>query len=113
MKKEKLNILWTNADPITSEKMLMMYAINAKKNHWWKEITIIIWGATAKLVSEDELIQRKIKEAIDSGIHVSACKACADELEVTQKLEEMGIETKYWGEGLTEALKGDSPLLTI
>jgi hypothetical protein len=41
---KKLYLLWTNADPITSEKMVMMYGINSKLNYWWDEVTIIIWG---------------------------------------------------------------------
>ncbi len=110
---EKLYILWTNADVLTSDKMVMMYAINGKIHHFWEDITIIIWGATAKLVSENTLIQEKIKQALHVGVHVSACKACADQLGVTHTLEELGIELKYWGEGLTEILKEDERLLTI
>jgi len=49
---KKLYILWTNADPITSEKMVMMYAINSKLNYWWDEVTIIIWGATPNLLQK-------------------------------------------------------------
>ncbi|QUI24341.1 DsrE family protein [Vallitalea pronyensis] len=110
---DKLYILWTNADVLTSDKMVMMYAINGKMHHFWKDITIIIWGATAKLVSENLLIQEKIKQALHVGVHVSACKACADQLGVTETLEGLGIELKYWGEGLTEILKENERLLTI
>lgn len=110
---DKLNILWTNADVITAEKMVMMYAINAKINDWWRDITIIIWGSTAKLAAENKLIQEKIKQALHVGVKVSACKACADQLGVSEKLADLGIELKYWGEGLTEILKENEKLLTI
>jgi hypothetical protein len=110
---KKLYILWTNADPITSEKMVMMYGINSKLNYWWDEVTIIIWGAPAKLVAENDLIQEKIKQAIQVGVNVSACKACAEQLGVSAKLAELGVEVKYWGEPLTEILKGNDKLLTI
>ncbi|HBE77226.1 MAG TPA: DsrE family protein [Firmicutes bacterium] len=110
---KKLYILWTNADPITSEKMVMMYGINSKLKHWWDEVTIIIWGAPAKLVSENDLIQEKIKQAILVGVNVSACKACAEQLGVSAKLAELGVEVKYWGEPLTEILEGNDKLLTI
>lgn len=110
---KKLNILWTNADVITADKMVMMYGINSKLNNWWDEVTIIIWGATAKLVAENNLIQEKIKMAIHAGVNVSACKACTDQLGVSEKLIELGIEVKYWGEGLTSILKEDEKLLTI
>lgn len=113
MSSEKLNILWTNSDPITSENMVFMYSINSLKRGWWKEITLLIWGSTAKLVGEDEHIQEKVKEALEEGMHVSACKACADQLGYTQELEELGIEVKYWGEPLTRIIKDQSHLIVI
>lgn len=112
-KPDKLYILWTNADAITAEKMVMMYAINSKIHDFWDEVTLIIWGATAKLVAENPLIQDKIKQAIHVGVHVSACKACADQLDVSETLTELGIEIKYWGQGLTDILKEDEKLITI
>ena len=48
-----LYILWTNADVLTSDKMVMMYSINAKLYKWWDKVTVIIWGATAKLAAEN------------------------------------------------------------
>ena len=110
---KKLYILWTNADPIVSEKMVMMYGINSKINNWWSEVTIIIWGATATLVAENDLIQEKIKQAIHVGVNISACKACADQLGVSEELAKLGVEVKYWGEPLTEILKENEKLLTI
>ncbi|HYE83061.1 MAG TPA: DsrE family protein [Clostridia bacterium] len=110
---KKLFILWTNADPVTSEKMVMMYGINSKISNWWEEVTIIIWGAPAKLAAENDFIREKIRQALHLGVNVSACKACADQLGVTDKLLQLGVEVKYWGEGLTEILKENEKLLTI
>jgi len=109
----KLYILWTNADAVTSEKMVLMYAINAKLNNWWEELTLIIWGAPARLVTENAMIQEKIRQAMHVGVNVSACIACADQLGVTDTLREMGIEVKGWGAGLTEALKDGIKVLSI
>jgi hypothetical protein len=113
MDKNHLYVLWTNDNPITAEKMVFMYAINSLVYGWWQMVTLIIWGATAKLVSEDETIQEKIKEALDAGVRITACKACADELGVTEALEKLQIEVKYWGQPLTEVLKNNEQLLTI
>ena len=66
----KLFILWTNADIITSDKMVMMYATNSMLEHWWDEITVIIWGATAQLVSENAMLQEKIKIAQHVGSNI-------------------------------------------
>ena len=113
MDKTHLYVLWTNDNPITAEKMVFMYTINALIHGWWEEVTLIIWGAPTKLVSEDANIQGKIKEALDAGVHITACKACADQLGVTETLEKLQIEVKYWGLPLTEILKNNEQLLTI
>ena len=113
MEKTHLYVLWTNDNAITAEKMVFMYTINSLKRGWWEKVTLIIWGATAQLVGEDVTIQAKIKEALDAGVHITACKACADQLGVTETLEKLHIEVKYWGIPLTEVLKNNEHLLTI
>ena len=111
--KNRLHILWTNADPVTSENMVFMYGINGKRRGWWEEVTIIVWGATASLVCENQVIQDLVDEAHLAGVHVTACRACADQLGVTETLEGLGIEVIYWGEPLTRLLKDNERLLTI
>jgi hypothetical protein len=112
-KKKYLYVLWTNDNPMTAEKMVFMYAINSLVHGWWEKVTLIVWGATTKLVSENAEIQKKIKEALEAGVHITACKACADQLGVTHDLEKLGIEVIYWGVPLTDILKNDETLLTI
>lgn len=111
--KDHLYILWTNDNPVTAEKMVFMYSVNARLRGWWDNVTVIIWGATPGLVCEDKIIQEKIREAQEAGVHLSACRACADQLGVTAQLEEMGIEVIYWGEPLTRLLKNNEKLITI
>lgn len=108
-----LNILWTNADPVTSHNMVMMYAINSLLHEWWDEVTVIIWGATVKYVAEDEHIQEKIRMAMHTGVKFSACVACALNLGVKKQLEDMGIEVIPWGEPLTDLIRTGAPLLTV
>jgi len=55
--KTHLYVLWTNGDTITAEKMVFMYTINSLIHGWWEKVTLIIWGAPAKLVSEDAKIR--------------------------------------------------------
>ena len=112
-KKTHLYVLWTNDNPITAEKMVFMYTVNSLIHGGWEKVTLIVWGAPAKLVSEDDNIQKKVKEALEAGVHITACKACADQLGVTEALEKLNIEVKYWGLPLTEVLKSEETLLTI
>ena len=112
-KKTHLYVLWTNDNLVTAEKMIFMYTVNSLVKGWWEKVTLIIWGASAKLVGEDVTIQKMIKKALEAGVHITACKACAGQLGVTETLEKLNIEVKYWGGPLTEILKNDETLLTI
>lgn len=113
MDKKSLNILWTNADPLTSHNMVMMYATNAITHQWWEAVTVIIWGATAKYVAEDADIQEKLRMAQHVGVKFSACISCAENLGVTDKLVDLGIEVLAWGGPLTELIKSDAALITV
>lgn len=109
----ELYILWTNDNPITAEKMVFMYSINSITHGWWEKVTIIVWGATATLIVNDTDIQSKIKEALVKGVHIIACKACADQLKVTENLEKLGIEGVYTGELLTDIIKSKKAMISI
>jgi len=113
MESEHLYILWTSGDPITAEKMVFMYAINSLKKKWWNKVTLVVWGAAAQLIGQEVKIQEKIREAQKVGVYVTACKACADQLGVTEILENLGVKVIYWGESLTEVLIKGEKLLTI
>jgi hypothetical protein len=110
---DHLHILWTNADPVTAEEMVFMYAGNAVKRGWWKRVTVVIWGSSAELAATDDAIRRRIEELREGGVGFSACKSCAEELGVTASLEGLGIEVIYWGEPLTKLLRERTPLLTV
>ena len=111
--KDKLFILWTSGEKLTFDEMVFMYAYNSLKRGWWKEVTLIIWGASAKLAGEDTQVQHKLKKLSQEGIKLTACKACADDLNATGVLEELEVEVKYWGTPLTEVLNSESKLITI
>ena len=111
--KNHLYVLWTSGDPVTADKMVFMYTINSLAHGWWEEVTLVIWGGSTKLVSENEAIQQRIKDAQDAGVYVTACKGCSDQLGVSEQLEELGVDVQYLGIALTNVLKNDEKLLTI
>jgi len=108
-----LFILWTNADPLTAELMVFMYAENSMKYHKWDRLTIIIWGATAKLAAENEKIRSKIRMLREMGVHFTACITCAEELGVKSALEELDVDLVKWLNPLTQLLKGNKKLITV
>jgi hypothetical protein len=111
--KKTLYILWTNDNLVTAEKMVFMYGINAKRYGWWENVTLVVWGATANLVAENERIQALIAEAREAGVYITACKACSDQLGVSEALEAQGIDVEYLGTALTQVLKNEEALLTL
>lgn len=112
-KSTKLTVLWTSDNLITVKDMVFMYTINAKKLGWWDDITLLIWGAASVMAANNEDLHPYFQTMKELGIHLTACKACADNNKVTEKLESLGIQVKYWGTGLTEVLQGDGKLLTV
>lgn len=112
-KQDHLYVLWTNADVYTTQLMLMMYTRNGKNRGWWQEVTVIIWGATAKLVAENQGVQEHLKMAQGVGVKFTACVSCARQLNVVDKLQELDIEVKPWGEPLTDLIKHGKYLITV
>jgi hypothetical protein len=90
-----------------------MYACNGKKRGLWKNVQVIIWGATAGLVSKNLHIQQLIRGAQKDGVAFSACIACADRLSATETLQALGVEVKSWGVPLTEIIKTGEHLITV
>lgn len=103
--KDKLVVVWTSGDKEVAEKMVFMYTYNAKKYEWWNDITLLVWGPSAKLLTEDKDLQQSVKAMLESGIHVLACKGCADMYGISAKLEELGLTVRYTGTDLTEFIK--------
>ncbi|MBT3575847.1 MAG: DsrE family protein [Candidatus Marinimicrobia bacterium] len=110
---DKLNILWTTDDKETFLNMIAMYSNNALKKGWWEEINILIWGGSTKLALDDQEVQDRIVELIDSGVSVEACRACAAEYGASQALKQLGVNVRYTGTILTDYIKSDVKLLTI
>ncbi|NCB42420.1 MAG: DsrE family protein [Clostridia bacterium] len=109
----KLNILWTTSNKDTVTNMLAMYTCNAFKHSWWEEIHVLIWGGSTKLISEDESVQALVAEMVLAGVKFEACKACADIYNVSEKLQGLGVDVKYMGEGLTNYIKSNDCFITL
>jgi len=111
--KDKLVILWTSGDREVALKMVFMYTLNAKLKGLWKDITLIAWGPSSKLLSEDTELQAYFQKIKGAGVEMLACRACADEYGVTETLERLGMTVIYMGEPLTKYLKNDTKLITF
>ncbi len=111
---ETLHILWLNDNPLTAKHMVFMYATNSLLKGWWKSVHLIVWGATTRLLCENGEMQAMVKTFQEAGGHVSACKRCAEQLGVLEKLESLeDVEVLYIGQHFTEILKSQETLITL
>jgi hypothetical protein len=110
---DHLLIVWSSGNPEVAHKMVFMYAYNAQKNGWWDQVTLLVWGPSAKLSSEDKDIQASLKKMKDQGIELLACKACADQYGVSSKLEELGIDVRFSGSYLTDCIASEKKVITF
>ena len=111
--KEKLVVVWTSPDREVALKMVFMYVFNSKLKKWWDSVTMIIWGPSAKLLSEDKELQEYIEKIKAEGVNLEACLRCTDMYGVTQKLEDLGINVRLMGEPLTAYAKEGRQILTF
>jgi hypothetical protein len=109
----KLVMLWISDDIDAAEKMAFMYAHTAKKAGWFQEVTVIIWGPSAKLISENEKLQEKVKAMQADGVKIEACVACARQYGVDGKLRELGYDVKGMGTHLTNYLKSEAKVISF
>lgn len=110
---DRLLVLWTSGDRATARHMVLLYTLNAKRRGWWKEVTLLVWGASDRLLAEDAQIQAAVKEIQAAGVEVIACKRCAEDLGLVAPLERLGVDVHYTGELLTEWLAAGRPILTV
>ena len=112
-KENSLVVLWASGDPEVALKMVFMYTLNCKLQGWWNEVTLIVWGPSAKILSENIQLQKSVQRMKEAGVILEACKACADLYHVSPKLKELGIDVKYMGQPLTDYLKSDKVVLSL
>lgn len=105
-KPEELVVLWTSGDKEVALKMVFMYTLNSKRFNWgWKNVTLIVWGPSSKLLAEDLELQEYLLKMKGMGVKLMACKKCSDIYGVSESLTRLGIEVKYMGEPLTNYLR--------
>jgi len=111
-KKEKLAVLWVSGDPDVAEKSCLMYTHAAKRNGWFDEVVLIVWGSSSRLLAENEALQEKVKAMIKDGVILEACISCSNMLGVTEELKALGIDVKGMGVPLTNYMKSGYHILT-
>jgi hypothetical protein len=102
---DTLVVLWSSGDTDVAEKACLMYAHAAKKYKWFKEVILIVWGPSEKLLAENSKLKDKIADMKKDGVIVEACVACSNMYGVTNDLKVCEVDVKGMGVPLTRYLK--------
>ncbi|MHA1512742.1 MAG: DsrE family protein [Candidatus Hodarchaeales archaeon] len=104
---DKVFMILTSGDKEVHKEVSFKYAPNALKHKWMDQVRVILWGPTERLAAIDPEFQAQIKELVEQGVEVYACKACSDDYGVTETLIslDLDIKVKYVGKMVTEMLK--------
>jgi hypothetical protein len=102
---DTLVVLWSSGDPEVAEKACLMYTGAAKKYGWFKEVILIVWGPSEKLLAENSKLKDKIAVMQKVGVIVEACVACSNMYGVTNELKICEVDVKGMGVPLTRYLK--------
>ena len=103
--KDKLVVIWTSGDREVAIKMVFMYVLNSRLHKWWDDITLIIWGPSTNLLSQDYELQEYLERIKEQGVTLEACINCTDMYGITKKLAGLGIDVKLMGSPLTDYIK--------
>ncbi|EPR37595.1 DsrE family protein [Desulfovibrio sp. X2] len=113
MDTRRLGLVWVTGDPEAARNMVLMYALNAKLKGWWDEVRLIVWGPSARLLSENAEVSAELENLAAAGVELWACKACADRYGVSDWLAQLGINVLYVGEPFSKMLQGGWTCLTV
>ena len=102
---DKLLVIIATGD---REKALtgLMYAKNAVKRGWLRDVKVVYFGPSERLMCSDT-------EVADAAIEVAglgesyACKAISDRETISDRISEMGIRVEYVGSIISEYIKED------
>jgi len=102
---DTLVVLWSSGDPEVAEKACLMYTHAAKRNGWFREVILIVWGPSEKLLAENSTLKEKVASMKKDGVIVEACIACSNMYGVTNDLKVCEVDVKGMGVPLTRYLK--------
>ena len=111
--KKELLILWTSKDIDVALNMVFLYAKNSKLKEWWDDVTLLVWGPSAFALANDTELQEYLRDIQAVGVNTMACRKCAENYGIVEKLEELGIEVFYSGQFLSEWLQENKKIITF
>lgn len=109
---DTLVVVWSSGDIEVAEKACLMYAHAAKRNKWFNEVILVVWGPSQKLFLDNKMVKEKVATMQKDGVIVQACVSCANMYGVANDLKVCGVDVIGMGVPLTKYLKRGYKVLT-
>lgn len=103
---DRLAVVWSSADPDVAHRVCLMYTHAAKRNGWFGEVELVVWGPSQRTLAGDKDLRAKVREMQSDGVVLRACIACASTFGLVDELREIGFEVIGMGGPLTRMLRG-------
>ncbi len=113
MEDQKLSILWTSGERDVALKVVLRYIETELEAKHWPGIELIIWGPSVRLAVDDDPIRDKLIELQHNGLEAKACVVCAEEYEVTDRLQAANIRVDFVCEDLTHLIQSQLPFVSF
>ena len=108
----KLTVLWTSGEKDVATKVVLRYIDNIVEHKSWEHIELIIWGPSVKLAVDDD-IRDKLMKLIREDIVVKACQLCAEDYNVSDELQCMGVHLEAIEPELTKIIQDQLPMVSF
>jgi hypothetical protein len=82
----------------------LMYAKNALKRGWLRDVKVVYFGPSERLMVEDADVASAAIEVARLG-EAFACKAISDRENISENIDEMGVKVEYVGTIISDYIK--------
>jgi len=90
----------------------VMYALNARKHGWLKDVKLFFFGPAEELLLQDQELQQFLREYQTLEGIVVACKFIADRDSISEQVATLGVQVEYVGAMISDLIKdGYIPLV--
>ena len=83
----------------------LLYAFNALKLGWMKDVKLIFFGPAEKLLIHDMELQKLVADYQSLNQNAIACKFVADRDNTSQQLADLGVKVQFVGEMISGLIK--------
>lgn len=107
-------LLITSGDPRIFTDVVFPYVRNAKKNKWMDTIRVFFWGPAEKVLVSALEVKAKVMDLVELiPENVYACRECAEDYNIKDLLENLGVSVQFIGEMISNLLNEGWAQLTF